>query len=195
MVPLKFPVKQVSPDYKEGNGMRVPVDCRKLVRRVGMLVWARLGHCSFCISRAFQATLVSWCLTALSLWFPIWGPLPTLSIGTACALTALWLGHLIAFALKASASAQGGASGARAASRRNVLQAFGHAFVTAAVVASVPGFALAQCNEATRAHCEAIASNCRANCNRSAHREEAIHACYQECYSNYVACKANAGCT
>jgi hypothetical protein len=177
--------------------MRMPMDCRKLVRTLGMLVWARLGNCPFCIGRAFQATFVSWCLTAFLQWFPISGPLLTLSNGAACALTALWLGHLLAFAFKASASVREGTSGAgrpRSTSRRNVLQVFGRAFVTAAVAASIPGFALAQCNEATRARCDATASNCHANCNRSAHREEAVHACYQECYSTYVTCKATAGC-
>jgi hypothetical protein len=177
--------------------MRVPVDCRKLARRLGMLAWARLGHCSFCISRAFQATFVSWSLTAFLLWFPISGPLLTFGKATACAMTALWLGHLLAFAFKASASVRdesSGEGGRHATSRRNAFQVFGRAFVTAAVAASVPSFALAQCNEASRSRCEAIASNCRANCNRSAHREEAVHACYQECHSNYTTCKANAGC-
>lgn len=177
--------------------MRMPVDCRKLVHRMGMFVWARLGNCPLCINRAFQATFVSWCLTAFLQWFPISGPLLTLSKGTGYALTALWLSHLLAFAFKASASVREGSSGAgerQSTSRRNVFPIFGRAFVTAAVAASVPRFAFAQCNEATRARCEAITSNCHANCNRSAHREEAVHACYQECYSNYVACKANAGC-
>jgi hypothetical protein len=178
--------------------MRVPVGCRKLVRQMGMLIWARLGNCPLCINRAFQAALASWCLTAFLQWFPISGPLPTFSKGTACALTALWLGHLLAFAFKASASIRVGSSGAegpQSASRRKVFEIFGHAFVTAAVVASVPSFALAQCNEATRARCEAITSSCRANCNRSAHREEAVHACYQECNSNNVTCRTDARCT
>lgn len=178
--------------------MRVPVGGRNLIRGLGMLVWARLGNCPLCINRAFQAAFVSWCLTAFLQWFPISGPLLTLCQGTAYALTALWLCHLVAFAFKASASIREGSSGAeewQSASRRTVFQAFGHAFVTAAVAASVPSLALAQCSEATRTHCEAMASNCRANCSRSAHREEAIHACHQECYSNYVACKASAGCT
>lgn len=175
----------------------MPADCWKL-SRIGMLVRARLGNCLFCMRRAFQATFVSWCLTAFVQWLPVSGPLPTLSGVAACALTALWLGHLLAFALRASASARQGnnaGSGRRAISRRNVLPIFGRAFVTAAVAASVPSFALAQCNEAGAARCNAIASNCHGNCRRSAHREEAIRACYQECYSNYVDCKADARCT
>jgi hypothetical protein len=175
--------------------MWAPVNCRNSVRRMGMLLWARLGNCPFCTRRAFQATFVSWCLTAFLQWLPGSGPLLTVSGATACALTALWVGHLFVFALKLSASVQEGSSAEseRPFSRRYVLS-FGRAFVGAVVAASVPSFGLAQCNEvATR--CEAIASNCHANCSRSAHREEAARACYQECHSNYLACKADARCT
>jgi hypothetical protein len=182
MVPLKLTAKQASPDYKKGNGMRVPMDCRELVRRLGMLVWARLGNCPFCIGRAFQATFVAWCLTAFLQWFPISRPLLTLSKGTVYGLASVREGS-------------SGAEGRQSTSRRNVFQAFGRAFVTTAVAASIPSFALAHCNDAMRARCEEITPNCHANCNRSAHREEAVHACYQECNSNRMTCKAKAGCS
>src|SRR4051794_30163741 len=103
--------------------MRMPVFCQKLVRRTGMLLWARLGSCAFCTRRAFQATFVSWCLAALLQWLPISGPLLTFSRATACALTALWLGHLSAFAVEVSASVrrESDAESKRSISRRYVL--------------------------------------------------------------------------
>jgi hypothetical protein len=72
---------------------------------------------------------------------------------------------------------------------------FARALVTVAVATSIPTVVLAQCNEAAAARCEAAASKCGSKCDSAFHREEANHACHQECHANQVACKADARCT
>lgn len=42
--------------------------------------------------------------------------------------------------------------------------------------------------------CQSEVSNCLPKCDRASHREEAIHACHQECQSNYVSCRTDAQC-
>ena len=66
--------------------------------------------------------------------------------------------------------------------------------MAAAVVMCVPGAGRAQCNEEAAAHCQSTMSNCRANCDRVFHREEANQACRLECQSHNASCGAEARC-
>lgn len=79
-------------------------------------------------------------------------------------------------------------------SRRGRRSALVRAFVAMMIASAVPTFASAQCPEATAASCRPVALDCRTSCERSYHREEALHACFQECQANYVACTAAARC-
>ena len=178
--------------------MPASVDYRQSARRFGMLLWANLGSCSCCVHSAFRAAFIAWALASSGLVIPIPSPILTCIVGIACAFTVLWSAHLLTHALKATIAArkQQWTSGNRAGiSRRNVLPIFVRAVVSAGVVASIPTFALGQCNEAAAARCQAAVSDCRAHCNRIFPRAEANHACYQECYANHASCRTDAGCS
>lgn len=178
--------------------MPASVDYRQSARRFGVSLWVNLGSCSFCIHSAFRAAFISWVLASSGLAIPIPSPILTCILGIACAFTVLWSAHLLAHALKASIAArkQQWTSGNQAdIPRRNMMPIFARAIVSAAVVTSIPTFALGQCNEAAAARCQAAASDCRAHCNRIFPRAEANHACYQECYANHASCRTDAGCS
>jgi hypothetical protein len=59
---------------------------------------------------------------------------------------------------------------------------------------TVSSLALAECDEHTASRCQSEVSYCLAKCERNFHREEAIHACHQECRSNYASCRTGAQC-
>jgi hypothetical protein len=175
----------------------VSVDYPQSLCRFGMLLWANLGSCSCCIHGAFRAAFIAWALAGSGLAIRIASPILTCIVGIACAFTVLWSVHLLAHALKVSIavrSQQWSSDNQAGISRRNVMPIFARAVVSAAVVA-IPTFALAQCNEAAAARCQAAASDCRAHCNRIFPRAEANHACYQECYANNASCRTDAGCS
>ena len=177
--------------------MRASRVCRQLIHQIGTSLWNSLGSCPRCIRSAFRAAFIALVLMGLGKVIPFLAPLQTLSIIATFALTALWMGHLLAYALKVSIAPpppqmtinQG------AMSRRDMMPIFVRALATAAIATSLPTLALAQCDQAAATRCQAAASNCRANCARSFHREEAIRACHQECYSNYSTCKTEARCS
>lgn len=178
--------------------MPASVDYRQSARRFGMSLWANLGSCSCCIHSAFRAASIAWALAGAGLAMQIASRTLTCIVGIACALTVLWLVHLLARALKVSIAAhnQQWTSGNQAGiSRRNMMPIFARAVASAAVAASIPTFAFGQCNEAAASRCQAAASDCRAHCNRIFPRAEANHACYQECYANHASCKTDAGCS
>jgi hypothetical protein len=52
----------------------------------------------------------------------------------------------------------------------------------------------AECDQVAASHCQSEVSNCQAKCDRAFHRTEAVHACHQECQSNYVSCRTDAQC-
>ena len=166
------------------------------VRRFGMFLWANLGSCSCCIHSAFRAAFIAWALAGSGLAIRIASPILTCIVGIACAFTILWSVHILAHALKVSIAArkQRTSDSQVSISRRNMMPIFARAVVSAAVVASIPTFALGQCNEAAAARCQAVAADCRAHCNRIFPREEANHACYQECNANHASCRADVGC-
>ena len=125
---------------------------------------------------------MAWVLTGFGLGIPFSPPFLGLTKIVAFALTTLWLGHLLAHAIKVSAAArlrQQGINDARVVSRRNTLPIFTRALAMAALATSLPTLAFADCDQAT-AQCEAAAANCRANCDRAFHREEVDQACHQE---------------
>ena len=66
--------------------------------------------------------------------------------------------------------------------------------LVAATAMSLLTVAQAGCNKAAATQCQATVSNCRTNCYRIYHREEASRACHQECNANYEACRASAEC-
>jgi hypothetical protein len=167
------------------------------VRRFGMFLWANLGSCSCCIHSAFRAAFIAWVLASSGLAIRIADPILTCIVGIACAFTVLWSVHLLAHALKVSIAArkQQWTSDSQAGiSRRNMMPIFARAVVSAVVVASIPTLAFGQCDEAAAARCQAAAADCRAHCNRIFPREEANHACYQECNANRASCRTEAGC-
>jgi hypothetical protein len=177
--------------------MRASVYCRRSLRRFAISIWGSLGSCPCCIRDAFRAAFISWVLAGVGQAIPITSQFLTLSQTAACTLTALWLAHLVAHALKVSiAGRPGGKASARqgSISRRNMIPIVARALATVAVATSIPTVVLAQCSEEAAARCQAAASNCRARCDRAFHREDANHACHQECYANQVACKADARC-
>ena len=177
--------------------MRASRVCRQLIHQIGTSLWNSLGSCPRCIRSAFRAAFIAWVLMGLGQVIPFLAPLQTLSIIATFALTALWMGHLLAYALKVSIAPprpqmtidQG------AMSRRDMMPIFVRALATAAIATSLPTLAFAQCDQAAATRCQAAASNCRANCARSFHREEAIHACHQECYANHSTCRSEAKCS
>src|SRR5262245_57660666 len=110
--------------------------------RPGLLnkfILANLGHCPYCMSKAFQATLIAWGVffATLILGVPsstvIWTEL------AAMGLTGLWIAHLIAFAFRASAAEYHSEQSTSA--RRGFLLSFGSAVAFAAVATATPAFA------------------------------------------------------
>jgi hypothetical protein len=177
--------------------MLMSKDLQGLIHRVGMSLWKRLGSCPRCVRSAFRAAFMAWVLTGFGLAIPFSPPFFGLTKIVAFALTTLWLGHLLAHAIKVSTAArlrQQGINDARVVSRRNTLPIFTRALAMAALATSLPNLAFADCDQAT-AQCQAAAANCRANCDRAFHREEVDQACHRECYSRYAACKAEARCS
>lgn len=65
-----------------------------------------------------------------------------------------------------------------------MMSKFLQTFVLLAIVALNPTFARAECSEAPA---------CHEHCNRVFHREEANHACHQECYAQHEACQTKSG--
>jgi hypothetical protein len=158
--------------------MRTSRVCPALIHRLGVLLWESLGSCPRCVRSAFRAALVAWVLTGLR--------------------TLLWLGHLLVHAIKVSAAArrrQEGISNPSVVSRRSMMPIFARTLATAALATSIPTLSFAECDQSAAGRCQAATANCRANCDRASHREEANRACHQECYSNYVACRADARCS
>jgi hypothetical protein len=178
--------------------MPASVYCRRSLRRFAISLWSRLGGCPFCIRGAFRTAFVAWVLAGVAQAIPITSQFLTLSETAACALTALWLAHLLAHALKVSIAGppeEKASAHQESISRRNIIPIFARALATVAVASSIPTVVLAQCSEEASARCLAVASKCRARCDRAFHREDADHACHQECYANQVTCKADARCT
>ena len=80
-----------------------------------------------------------------------------------------------------------------AISRRQVMPVFAQAFLTV-TFAAIPTLAWAECSGTAAAECRAAASKCRANCERTDRREEAVRVCHQEYHANYIACLTDARC-
>ena len=152
-------------------------------------LWARLGSCLYCTRSAFRSALIAWGVSGIACAAGAGQGLPTLVVIAACALTGLWLAHLIAHALRAARPARYEAR--RGLSRRAV---FVSTFASAAVLSSAPRLAFAQCSDETAARCQSAEQNCHAGCDSLFHRVERNHACHQECSSNYAGCKTGAGC-
>lgn len=178
--------------------MRTSRVCPALIHRLGVLLWESLGSCPRCVRSAFRAALMAWVLTGLSQAIPFSPSSLTLTRIAAFALTLLWLGHLLVHAIKVSAAArrrQEGISNPSVVSRRSMMPIFARTLATAALATSIPTLSFAECDQSAAGRCQAATANCRANCDRASHREEANRACHQECYSNYVACRADARCS
>jgi hypothetical protein len=119
--------------------MRAPRVCPTLIHRLGMLLWESLGSCPRCVRTAFRAALVAWVLTGLSQVNPF-SP-SVLTRIAAIALTLLWLGHLLAHAIKVSVAArrrQEGINNPNVVSRRSMLPIFARTLATAALATSIP---------------------------------------------------------
>lgn len=188
--------------WVQSKGLIVPMRssgiCQRLAYQLGISLWEGLGSCPRCIRSAFRAAFIAWVLTGLGQVVPFLAQLQTLTRIAAFALTALWMGHLLAYALKVSITAprqQIATNNQGFMSRRDMMPIFARAFATIAIATSLPTLALAQCDQAAATRCQAAASNCHANCARFFHREEAIHACHQECYSDYSTCRSEAKCS
>ena len=172
--------------------------CQRWVHRLGVSLWERLGSCPHCIRSAFRAACIAWVSTWLGQVIPLLTQLQTLTKIAAFALTALWIGHLLAYAFKVSSAAprrRKTSSNQVAMARREMMPIFARALATTAIGTALPTLALAQCDQAAATRCHATASDCRAHCARSFHREEAIHACHQECYTAYSTCRTEARCS
>jgi hypothetical protein len=191
------PVRMRSATKKE-MAMRASVYCRRSLHRFTISLWDSLGSCPRCIRDAFRAAFISWVLAGVGQAIPMTSQFLTLSKTAACTLTALWLAHLLAHALKVTIAArpeEKASAGQGSVSRRSMIPIFARALMAVAVATSIPTVVLAQCSEEAAARCQAAASNCRAKCDRAFHREDANHACHQECDANRVACKSDARCT
>jgi hypothetical protein len=178
--------------------MRALRVCQRLVHQLGISLWDSLGRCPRCIRGAFRAMFIAGVLTGIGQLIPFPTQFQTLTRIAAVALTALWMGRLLAYAFRVSVAAprrQRTAGNQVGMARRDMMPIFVRALATVAVVTTVPGLALAQCDQAAATRCQAAASDCRAKCARSAHREEAVHACHQECYSVYSTCRTGARCS
>jgi hypothetical protein len=176
--------------------MRVLMDCRRSIRQVATSLGSSLGRCPRCIRSAFRAALIAWVLTGLSQVLPNSTQLAALISVAGCGLTALWLGHLLAHAFRVSTVARSGtAQNQGAMSRREIFPIFARALAAAAAASSLPSMALADCDQGAAERCSAAVSNCRAHCDRVFHRDEAIHACHQECTSDYGTCRAKSKCS
>jgi hypothetical protein len=152
-------------------------------------LWARLGSCLYCTRSAFRAAILAW---SVSGFFQVVGAPDRLqvlfSIG-ACSLTGLWLAHLIAHALKASARADMATNEGRV-SRRAI---FVRALASAAVVTATPRLAFGQCSNESEARCHSAELECHASCDRLFHRDERNRACHQECLSDSTECRSRCG--
>jgi hypothetical protein len=150
------------------------------------------------MSSAFRAAAMAWVLAGASQTFSFPTQCLTATSIAACALTVLWLGHLLAHAFKASRAARlsrGIASEQGAISRRELMPIFARAFAMAAIATSIPNLASAECDQAAAQRCQTTGQDCRARCSRDFHREEEIRACHQECYANNVSCRTEARCS
>lgn len=72
-------------------------------QRVLRFIWANLGHCSFCMRKAFLAASIAWFgVLLLTVALSNWPLLLTITKIAAVGLTMLWFGHLFAFTRKAT---------------------------------------------------------------------------------------------
>lgn len=62
------------------------------------------------------------------------------------------------------------------------------------IIINVAGssLALAERDETTASRCRSEVSYCLTKCERAFHREEAVHACRQECQSDEASCRTDA---
>jgi hypothetical protein len=106
------------------------------------LIFANLGHCPYCMSKAFQVGLIA---SALFFSAMIVGLTSSIVLSTglvAVGFTGLWIAHLVAFAFRASTSECWAEHASLA--RRGFLLSFGRALTFSAVLAATPVFAAAR---------------------------------------------------
>jgi hypothetical protein len=121
-------------------------------------LWDKLGNCSICIRKAFQAAAAGWSLTLV---FALlgWSQLVVLTTLGAITLTTLWLAHLLVHARKVIIVAESpdiirsvlpvpGGQSVETVSRRAMLPLFVRALCAAAVMSATPAFAQ-QCTAGT----------------------------------------------
>ncbi len=105
-------------------------------------VWNHLGHCPWCMRKAFWASITSWVVTIGTYALPSPPMMHDVVITLSAALTALWLTHILVYARKQSISSPFRVEDSL--TRRTVLPIFTRAIAAAALSAAlpVPAFAL-----------------------------------------------------
>ena len=107
----------------------------KAFDRASRTVWANLGHCPYCMKKAFRTAVVACsglaAATALHLPFSILVLFAVATVG----LVLLWIAHLLAFGLKTSVAER---QETKQSARRALLINFGRAVAFAAVGTTMP---------------------------------------------------------
>lgn len=151
------------------------------VAKVLAMLNSKVGRCAVCMRKSFSAALVSW-LVASFLMVALGNKIATdMALSLAVALTALWLAHLTAYAVRAASpkSPPRVAAPSPAWSRRDFLPTFGKVFAGVALATALPGLAFAQdrlrdcltcCAKYQNScgndgDCNVNYQNCVANCN------------------------------
>jgi|GEM_PF-2902188 len=115
-----------------------------ILRSVQNFLNSNLGHCTKCMRTAFMATLAAWTLFIVA-YVAAPPAIATLVELAAISLSALWLAHIIAFAIKTTLSATASAGDNEPASRlpltsrREIVPIFLRTLAFAAAITALPG--------------------------------------------------------
>ena len=111
------------------------------MQRLGTYVWDHLGHCPFCIRKAFLGGMAAWtCYLMSTFWLgdPKWA---ILLEGLSVMLTLLWISHSVVFAMKVSGRSK--ENQVSRVERRALIGGFARAFAFVTLTSAAPRLVLA----------------------------------------------------
>ena len=148
---------------------------------VAEYLWANLGHCSLCTRKAFLSAAAAWIVTVVlsaTLEQSVWLPMSEICAGL---LTALWLAHILAFAIKSSRSRLVREN--FNSERRAVFLVFAKIAAIAVLASAVPSLSYAQSCGVIGA-CPSGTTCCSKNCPSG----KTANACCKNCYATDGSC-------
>ena len=156
--------------------------CRRgsMIQRWFGLAWAHLGHCSYCIRKAFQAAIAAWIAAGtLALFIPSVRLFSFIGIIAAVGASGVWLAHLIAVATKTSVrrslKIRTQDRLAKTFSRRSAIPLFARTLILVAVGSAIPRLSRG-------------AVTCSKECDYSSCSKECECGCTTECSNGYAYC-------